>query len=647
EPGRPLLQTLSDAIKPKQLLLLLDNCEHLLDACVQLADALLRFSPELTILASSREALGIVGERAYQIPSLLLPDGGSVTPVETLLQCDSVRLFAERATTYLPSFAVTHTNAPAVAQICRRLDGIPLAIELAAARVRVLPAEQIATRLDDRFRLLTGGSRAALPRQQTLRALIDWSYDLLTEPEKILLARLSVFAGGWTLEAAEAVCADDQVEGWQVLDLMASLVDKSLVVFEQSTARARYRLLETVRQYARDRLLEREEASPLRSRHRDHYLTLAVETAPHLQGPEMKVGLDTLETEHDNLRAALAWCREDAGDAQAGLRLARALLRFWEMRGYLSEGREHLRETLEQAGAQDPTLLRAEALNGISVLANRQGDYMQARAYLEQALEINRALENQKGEAINLGNLGTIASYQGDYAQAQAYYEQFLALSRETGRRAWETRILSNLGGVALLQGNYERALSYYDQALAISREIADQAEEARTLANLGEVAYYQQDYPLARTYYEQALALHQEMGERDGEALDRVGLGNLARMQGDSRRARSFYTQALQIRQQLGQKSELTILLEGFAALCTALHQPERAARLYGVAEQMRASRGEPLPPNQRQEQEENVALLRAALGERAFQSAWSEGRMLTLEQALSHALDEEPEEV
>ncbi|HZT42937.1 MAG TPA: tetratricopeptide repeat protein [Chthonomonadaceae bacterium] len=642
EPGRSLLQTLADTLKPKRLLLLLDNCEHLLNACAQLADALMRVSSQLTILASSREALGITGERSYRIPSLLLPDGALRTPVETLMQCDSVRLFADRATTYLPSFAVTHTNAPAVAQICRRLDGIPLAIELAAARVRVLPAEQIATRLDDRFRLLTGGSRAALPRQQTLRALIDWSYDLLSEPEKILLSRLSVFAGGWTLEAAEAVCADEQVEGWEVLDLMASLVDKSLVAFEQTTAKARYRLLETVRQYARDRLAEREEAPPLRGRHRDYYLALAVETAPHLQGPEMMVGLDTLETEHDNLRTALAWCREDAGDPQAGLRLAKALLRFWEMRGYLTEGREHLREHLARTDAQETTQLRAEALNGIGVLAYRQGDYIQARAYLEQALEINRAIGNQKGEAINLGNLGNVASYQGDYARAQAYYEQFLVISRERGQRAWEARILTNLGNLALHQESYETARSHYDQALTINREISNRAEEASTLGNLGEAAYYQQDYPLARAYYEQAIAIHQEIGNRDGEALVLVGLGNLARKQEELTHARSLYTQALQIRQQLGQKSELTIILEGFAALYAAMRQFERAARLYGAAEQLRAHRGEPLPPNQQHEQEETITAIRSALGEKVFPSAWAEGRLLTLDQALTHALED-----
>src|SRR5713226_5481995 len=304
-PGRPLTATLTDYLRSKSLLLVLDNCEHLLEAGAQLADALLRSCPRLRLLASSREGLGIGGEQTYRVPSLSLPDARHLPPLERLRDFEAVQLFADRARLSQATFAVTQANALSVAQVCQRLDGIPLAIELAAARVKALSVEKLNERLDDMFRLLTGGSRTALPRQQTLRALIDWSYDLLSPSEGALLRRLSVFAGGWTLEAAEAVCAGEGVEEWEVLDLLTSLVEKSLVLYEERGGEGRYRLLETVRQYARDRLLEAGEAEAVRGRHLGFVLRLAEEAEPKLSGPEQVVWLDRLEAEHDNLRAAL------------------------------------------------------------------------------------------------------------------------------------------------------------------------------------------------------------------------------------------------------------------------------------------------------------------------------------------------------
>src|SRR5579884_1260938 len=407
EPNRPLGETLANYLRPKSLLLVLDNCEHLLTACAQLADTLLRTCPKVRILASSREGLGLLGEALYHVPSLSLPDEKRLPTLEQLSQYEAVRLFVERAVLSRPDFAVTAQNAASVVQICSRLDGIPLAIELAAARARALAVEQLAQRLDDRFRLLTGGSRTALPRQQTLRATIDWSYDLLSQAERTLLRRLSVFLGGWTLEAAEAVCADAShappraaamgagehaaapleagsrenaggpVAAEAVLDLLSRLVDKSLVLVEESAeAEARYRLLETVRQYSRDRLMESEEARDLRCRHRDWFLTLAEGAERRLRGPDQVAWLNRLAQEHDNLRMALEWCRaeEDAG-AEAGLRLAGALWRFWRVRGYLSEGRERLEAALAQASASERTAQRAKALYGLAALAWGQGDY--------------------------------------------------------------------------------------------------------------------------------------------------------------------------------------------------------------------------------------------------------------------------------
>src|SRR5262245_42819181 len=332
-PGRPLIQTLIDSLCPKQLLLLLDNCEHLLSACTQLTERLLQACPQVRVLASSREALGLLGEQSYRVPSLSLPDPRQLPPWERLPEFEAVQLFTDRAVLSQASFAVTEANAAAVVAVCRRLDGIPLAIELAAARVKALPVEKLNERLDDMFRLLTGGSRTALPRQQTLRALIDWSYDLLSPPERALLRRLSVFAGGWTLEAAEAVCVGDGIEGWEVLDLLTSLVEKSLVLYEEGEGEGRYRLLETVRQYARDRLLEAGESEAAREQHCDWFLALAEEAEPQLWREVAWV--ERLEREHDNLRTALEWCA--ASSPETGLRLAGALHWFWHIRGHFTE----------------------------------------------------------------------------------------------------------------------------------------------------------------------------------------------------------------------------------------------------------------------------------------------------------------------
>lgn len=356
EPGKPLAQTLPQALKTRRLLIVLDNCEHVLDACARLVDTLIRACPTLKVLASSREGLGIAGETVYRIPSLSLPDLKHTATPSSLSMYEAVRLFVDRAVAALPAFVVTNQNAPALASLCHRLDGIPLAIELAAARARSLSVEEINNKLDNRFRLLTGGSRTALPRQQTLRALIDWSYDLLNGQERTLLCRLSVFAGGWTLAAAEQIGAGSSatakgIEDWEALDLLTSLADKSLVLVQTQGEATRYHLLETVRQYARDRLTESGESLTVRARHSDCFLTLAEEVRSKLRGSEQGQWLDVLEEEHDNLRQALTWYGEDLEDAEAeekGLRLGVALQRFWGVRGHLSEGRERLGALLAQ-----------------------------------------------------------------------------------------------------------------------------------------------------------------------------------------------------------------------------------------------------------------------------------------------------------
>jgi predicted ATPase/class 3 adenylate cyclase/uncharacterized protein HemY len=640
QPGRPLTETLGDYLKPKALLLILDNCEHLLTACAQLADTLLRNCPRLRVLASSREGLGIGGEQTYRVPSLALPDARHLPPPERLHEFEAVQLFADRARLSQASFAVTPTNAAAVAQVCERLDGIPLAIELAAARVKALPVEKLNERLDDMFRLLTGGSRTALPRQQTLRALIDWSYDLLSSSERALLRRLSVFAGGWTLEAAEAVCAGDGVEEWEVLDLLTSLVEKSLVLYEERGGEGRYRLLETVRQYARDRLLEAGEAAAVRGRHRDWCLALAEEAEPKLGGPEQVVWLDRLEREHDNLRAALAWTGAQ-GECEVGLRLGWALWGFWVVRGYVGEGREHLARLLALPGAEARTAARAGALNGAGWLAHRQGEYGAARALIAESLAIFRELGDKRGIARSLINLGFMACEQGDYGAARAHLEESLAIARERGDKQGIAWSLLRLGEVTYDQGEYGAARAHLEESLAMFRELESKWGIAWTLLRLGEVAYDQGEYGAARAHLEESLAIHRERGDKGGIATALGSLGRMAHDQGDYGAARALLEEGLAIFRALGHKLGIAQNLEGLAALAVAQAHSERAARLFGAAEGLREATGAPLPPADRAEHDRPVAAVRTALGEEAFASAWAEGRAMSLEAVIQYALE------
>jgi predicted ATPase/class 3 adenylate cyclase len=412
---QPLQQALTAFLRPRNLLLVLDNCEHLLAACAQLLNTLLHACPDLRVLASSREGLGVSGEQIYSVPSLTLPNPDHLPSVESLDQYEAVQLFIARAILNKADFAVTNANAPAVAQVCHRLDGIPLAIELAAARTKALSIEQIAARMDDRFRLLTGGSRVVLPRLQTLRAAIDWSYDLLTDPERVLLCRLSVFAGGWTLEGAEKVGMDEPIEAWEVLDLMTSLVDKSLVVMEVQSDTARYHLLETVRQYARDRLLDRgiRESDLARIRHRDFYLVLTEEANSHRVSPDQQVWLERLNIEYSNLRLALQFCLEagktddelNSAHGEAALRMCAEMEWFWGTRGHKSEGLRWCTEALALPTAQQPTATRAKVLDLAGNMALWEGDYVQVGRLFEDKLAIMKELGDRQGISQSLTSL--------------------------------------------------------------------------------------------------------------------------------------------------------------------------------------------------------------------------------------------------
>jgi predicted ATPase len=629
-PGHSLIETLSGILKTRQLLLVLDNCEHLLGACAALATALLQTCPHLRILATSREPLRIAGETPCRVPPLSLPDIGRPLTLETVTQYEAVQLFIDRAVTALPTFTVTNERVPAMTQVCRRLDGIPLAIELAAAQVRVLPVEQIATRLEDRFRLLTGGSRTALPRHQTLRALVDWSHDLLTEPQRLLLQRLSVFSGGWTLAAAEAVCGEGEVLPFDVLELLTGLVDKSLVVYEERGSDARYRYPETIRQYSWDRLFESGEAARVRERHRDFFLRLAEEAEPELRGPEQGEWLDRLEVEHDNLRAALEGCQaEEAGSASprtrdtspgaaaprrpsrgtggTELRLAGALGWFWVKRGYYSEGRQRLEEALSR-GSEAPA--RVKALHAAGVLAQHQGSYVEASdTFFAEALALARATGDKGGAAFSLFGLGmsvtlgmfATASRQ-DGERAMALAEQSVALARETADRWLIAPPLMSLGFLAEFRGDIARATALFDEMVVLCRDVGDVWLLATALAHLARMSDYQGDYERATALYKEGLALNPRLEIKRG----------------------------------------ILWCLTGLAEVEASQQQGERAARLWGAAEALREATHDPIEAFWHASHDGNAAAARAALGDEAFAAAWAEGRAMPLKQAITFALEE-----
>jgi predicted ATPase/class 3 adenylate cyclase len=580
EEGRPLIQTLEDSLRGRSLLLILDNCEHLVQGVAQLAQTLLSGAPKLRILATSREPLGIAGEMAWCIPPLSSPGLHETAALSNLTQYDAVKLFIDRALAVRPGFAVTNQNAPAVAQICARLDGIPLAIELAASRVRVLSAEEIAARLDDRFRLLVSGSRTALPRQQTLRALIDWSYDLLTENERVLLRRLSVFSGGWTLQTAEEVCSGGSIETWEVLDLLAHLIDKSLVVAEPQDGRERYRFLEMIRQYAQERLAQSKETDEFAHKHAEHFMKTAEESYGELWGPNQGYWLTQLETEHDNLRTALDWMTQDVGRADMLLRMAGSLWRFWEIHGYISEGRAWL----EHALALNPdasAYLRANGLRGAGMLARQQGDYAQAEAMHEQSLALFRDLEDKLGIARELDVLGEIAQCQGNYPQAIELHTESLALRRGIDDKEGIAVSLGQLGSIARDRGQYQYARDLLEQSLELNRQRGDKLYTALSLNNLGLVECLLCDYERAILLFEEAVSLYRELDDRLGISNTLHNLGNVAKDQGHLQRAVALYQECLALKQALGDKRGIAGVMADLAEVALCQGDYDRAAEL------------------------------------------------------------------
>jgi len=546
--GKPLTETIAEGLRARRTLLVFDNAEHLTDSCAAIAHLLLRQVPGLTVLTTSREPLGITGEVIYRVPSLTVPAPHS--PLEKLTEFESVNLFLDRARRVAGSFALTESNASAVAEICRRLDGIPLALELAAARVPMMRAEQIRDRLGDAFTLLTGGSRAALPRQQTLRAAIDWGYKLADEAERRTFNRLSIFAGTFSLDAAHHVAGEGVTEA-EFLTWLSRLVDKSFLSAEHEEFEARYSLLETLRHYGAEKLAADGETAPTRKLHLGYFLDLAESAEEPLLGPEQGRWLDRLEADHDNLRAAAAWSLEQ-GSFEVAQRLASALSRYWEIRGHLSEGGRFLEAAL--AGSSPPAV-RAKALRSASRLGLFRGDYNQARLYAEESLRIDESLGDAKGRARSIQSLANVSLARGDYGEAESLYRDALGIQRGSGDDRGAAVTLANLGVVAWGRGDYPEAEGLYQQALEIQRGMGDMRGVAASLNNLGVLMQTQGKLADARSLFEEALEYQRKVGDRRGIAAALGNLGNIAHNLGDFESAHRLYEEALEIQRDLAEK--------------------------------------------------------------------------------------------
>jgi predicted ATPase/class 3 adenylate cyclase len=656
--GQPLAERLTQYLRGKQLLLLLDNFEQVV-AAAPLVGALLAAAPHLKALVTSREPLHLAGEHEYAVPPLALPDPHHLPPLDHLVEYVAVQLFLARALAVKTDFVVTRESAPAIAAICQRLDGLPLAIELAAARVKLLPAQGLLARLDQRLQLLTGGARDLPARQQTIRAAIDWSYDLLSPAEQALFRRLGVFVGGWTLEAAEAVCAG--VGSWEseagvdsptpnsqlptpILDGLAALVDKSLLKQGEGAAgEPRFTMLETIRAYALERLEQSGEAETLRRRHAAYFLALAEAAEPQLFGPALRTRLRRLEAELDNLRAVLAWSLSAQGDVELGLRLAGALGVFWNRRGYTSETRAWLEGLLAPSAGAIPPLrasVRAKPLSWLGAALAFQGDYGRATPLIEESLGLWREIGDRDGMATALVYLGRMARDQGDYARAQTLEEQALALFMEQ-ETAWGIGwALQSLGDVALDQGATVRATGFFQDALDVFRHEGMKDTIAWSLLNLGRIAYVQGDLVRALRLFEESLALFRDLDYRDGVAQVLLDLARVARVQGDHNVAAERFAESLVLCREVENARDTVYCLAGLASIAAASGQPERAARLFGVAEALRESAGILLPPVQRADYEHDVTAARAQLNEATFAAAWAAGRALSVEQAIAEAL-------
>jgi predicted ATPase/class 3 adenylate cyclase len=670
QPGRPVVDTIRAGLRERQLLLLLDNCEHLIASCADLAEALLRSCPLLTILATSREGLNIPGETLVPVPALRVPEGDSLPRLDELRGYEAIILFVDRCTAYQPAFALTQENAADIVRICRRLDGVPLALELAAARVRVLSVAQVAARLDDRFRLLTGGSRTVLARQQTLRAMIDWSYDLLDNSERLLLRRLSIFVGGWSLEAAEAVCAGESIEREAILDLLAHLVDKSLVAKQDRGGVARYGMLETIREYAREKLVDAGEAEALRRRHFEHFFRDAV-GKPMWTRPVGSASAD-YGLEYENFRAALEWIDAEPNGTEQGLLLASSLIGPAGARGRQPELRQLLSARLARSDPDARTLGRARALLASAILAGLQRELQVAIQLAREAVGIFRELGgkrelayallvvaigalpdrgvsdgamsesralleelgDQRGVALLLSYMGDGALEHGDYDAGRARLTESLALSSELGDLDMKSVPLMGLGRLACIDGDYARARALVGEALAIRTRPDNPWLVAMTRVSLGEVSRCEGDATGGAPLFEQSLADGRAMADDMIVAWALHNLGHVALQSDDTSTAAGRFRESLLLRWRLGPGTDVAAGLAGLAGVALRRGELSAAVQLFGAVDGMLESRHWVLSPADERVRREDLAAIRLRIDTDAFDAAFRKGQAATFEE-------------
>jgi predicted ATPase/class 3 adenylate cyclase len=677
EPGRVLMETLQESIRSRTLLLVLDNCEHLIQACARVVHDVLQHGPAVRVLATSREPLRVPGEVTWHVPPLSLPDVDRVFPIEQLTQFEAVRLFVERAVMVRPEFALSPENGPTVVRIAQRLGGVPLAIELAAVRLKALSISEVWARLDNAIRLLTGGARTVLPRHQTLKAAIEWSHDLLSGDERAIFRRVAAFRGSFAIRAAAAVCGAGFTEQG-VADLLGALSEKSLLVADVHDRLSRYRMLELIRQYGQAKAEEAGEWPTVLDRHLAFFVDMAKRAGAEMRASEEQQWLERLDLDHDNLSAGLERARL-AGHVDALLELTSGLERFWLVRGYWSEGRQWLEASLA-AGKDAPGPIRAAVLSALARVAYSQADFDRAAAFGAQALVLSRELADHRGLAKSLGTLGNIAYQRGDYTAAWAQHSESLAEARRAGagyetaaallnlaivadhqgefdrattlcresldlfRQEGEMRgaaaALNLLGVLATDQGDYPHAEEYFQESLAIYRQVGDKRGIAAGLNSLANTALAREDFETARMLYAESLDLRRSLGHAAGVAECLSNLGLVASRSGNASDAAGFFQESLKLRQVLGDKAGIARCLEGLARIAPV---PAVAVRLLGAASRIREDLGHPLPPSDSAEYDRHLQALRTAV-DRAFPRLWDEARAASLDEVVDDALNVKP---
>ena len=648
--GRPLQDVLVDFLRGRWLLLLLDNFEQILPAATMVAH-LLSTCPRLSVLVTSRAPLQIGGEHELPVPPLSLPRPTEQPTPDRLVESAAVALFVERATAIRSDFVLTDANAPAVAEICIRLDGLPLAIELAAARIRLLSPEAMLVRLGDRFELLTGDRRDVPARQQTLRNTIAWSYDLLSETEQTLLRRLGVFVGGFTLGAGDWVLGtgdrwssgrspSTQHPAPSTLDVVGSLVARSLLRAEGADDEPRFSMLETIREYALGRLAESGELNMLRRRHAEYFLMLAEQAEPHILSVDGGHWLNRLQADHDNLRAALFWSLGDDGDVEIGVRIAAALSRFWQLRSYLSEGQRWLDLALASSN-EEPASSRAKALTGAGWLVHNSGDPRRAAALFAEAADLARQSGDRYSLALAAGDLGVIMEQQGEYERATALMTESLNLYREIGNREGVADRLRGLGSAACAQGDFPRAVKHLEENLAECRQFGGAFRLALALGALGLAVLYQGDAERALNLFDESLAHFREIEHTYGIAWAQHYLGRVELLRGDIGRGAALLVESLDTRQRLGDRSGIAQCLETIGAVGLARRQATQAVSLFAAAASLREAIDSPLAPAERVGFDRELAAARAQIGEEAFAAVWAEGWVLPIDLAVERALE------